>query len=109
MHQQLAADSFASTPAGYITGIVVPIIAAAVAWLVARLIGKVDRVQAAMVAQTQALAVLVEQVGPMKSALATNVSKVSALERATAVLEATLQRHEAWAQTEHERILRKLP
>lgn len=108
MHHSYLAESFATTPAGYITGIVVPAVVAGVAWLVVRLIGKVDRVEAAMVAQTQALAVLVEQVAPMKAVQADNVTKISALERATAVLESTLQRHEAWAQGEHERVLRKL-
>jgi len=111
----ISAVDFASTPAGYITGIGLPVASFAVGWVLKQLLAKfgsvdakLDEHAAAMAEQSRALAVLVTQVAPMQIDISESKSAIQTMRETTAVLKSRMDQHEAWAAKEHERILRQV-
>lgn len=99
-------DAASATPHTISSWVVIalPFVMGIVGWLVSRLIKSVDDLRASGVVNTQALAVLLTRVDPMSAALARNIDDTNDLKQETAILREVLNRHEAWATREHERI-----
>lgn len=126
----LASTGFASSPAGYVSGIVIPAVLGAFITMNERNRRRNDRrlehieataatnaetsaerdreLSVAMTTNTQALAIIVERIAPMQTAIAANTEKSLSLGESVAVLRSKMSDHEMWAQREHERVLRKI-
>lgn len=111
-----AAASFASSPAGYISGLGLPAALLVMGFFGRRAIARQDarfasleqfdrEMSAAMTTNTQALAIIVERIAPMQTAIASNSGSVVMLGESVAVLRSKMADHEKWAQTEHERLM----
>lgn len=106
----LAADqAFATTPAGYVSGIALPVLLLGLGWLLKRTFGRfetlLDEHSKALAASSTALAVLVQQFAPMQQKQVEHDGSIGSLQRATAVLESRVSEHSDWAAKEHERLL----
>lgn len=126
----LASAAFATTPAGYISGIVIPLILGAFIGMSERNRRRNDArlehiettaannaetsakrdqdLSAAMTTNTQALAIIVERIAPMLTAIAQNSASAITLGESVAVLKSKMADHEKWAATEHERVMSTL-
>lgn len=97
------AAEFASSPAGWLTGLGTPLIASLVAFQYKTNLNRAAKLDAAMAQQTQALAVLVaESTHTTQTAVEAN-KKADSLTIAMAVLQSQLSTHERW----HEKTERK--
>lgn len=116
----VAATSFAQSPAGWISGIVLPAALGVIVTMNERNRRRNDdrlehiestatsnaeksaerdqELSIAMTTNTQALAIIVERIAPMQTAISQNTSKAMDLDKAVAVLQHAMNSHEAWAQ-----------
>lgn len=105
------AESFASTPSGYIVGVGLPIIATIILTMLARqerrrsteqakVWEQLDALKTALTVNTQALAVLVQQATDDRP----SITRVPRLDTALTVLRDRMDRHEKWAEGEHTRL-----
>lgn len=110
------ADGFASTPAGYVSGLLLPAVLLVMAYFGKRAISRQDarfagleqfdrEMSQAMTTNTQALAIIVERIAPMQTAIAANTDRTLSLGESVAVLRSKMSDHELWAQREHERLI----
>lgn len=100
------ATQFASSPAGYITGVTGPALFLCAGYAWRRLSGRLDRQDIAMATNTQALAVLITQHETTTDTANKAESTATDLDRSVAVLQDRLDRHEKWSD-EQARIARE--
>lgn len=104
-----AAASFAQSPAGWISGLGLPSALLVMGFFGRRAIARQDarfaslerfdrEMSAAMTTNTQALAIIVERIAPMQTAISANTTKAMDLDKAVAVLQHAMSTHEEWAQ-----------
>lgn len=108
------ASEFASSPSGYIAGLGLPMLAAALGWVIKRQITNNIEVRAALSASAQALAVLVEKATNDRDDLHGVVVRVDTLtnrhnELATsvAVLADRVNQHRRSQQVDHDDAIRR--
>jgi len=100
------AAPFASSTAGYITGVVTPVATALLVVLISSMRSRFNKLEASLMeqnktlaSQSQGLAIVVSQMQPMEIRVTTLEQSNQEMGKATAVLQDALARHERW----HER------
>lgn len=94
-----AAFDFASSPAGWLTGLGTPLIAALVGFHYKTSQTRLNKLEAATAQQTQALAVLVAESSHISQTAGEAARQAASLTVSMAVLQSQLDNHERW----HER------
>lgn len=96
----MLAEPFATTPAGYITGIVVPALLTGIVFALGygfrRFSARMDRQDNALASTTLALAVLTAEVAPTREQTSRNTVSIGSLDRMVAVLDKSLEDHQRW-------------
>src|SRR6266496_949068 len=95
----MVADTFASSPAGYLTGIGTPIIALLIGAMWKAWSGRLAKQDAAMIETNKVLAVLLSEHDLLTSEVNGDTNRIRTLEQSTAVLASQMQMHERY----HER------
>lgn len=92
----LAAVDFASSPAGWLTGIGTPMVAALVGFQWKASQGRMAKLEEATAQQSQALAILVAESSHVSQTAGEAAKKADSLTIAMAVLQSQLANHERW-------------
>lgn len=89
-------ESFASTPAGVIVGVGVPLLAVAFGYTVRQILGRFQRIETALTEQSRALAVLVHDDSDDAAEQLRTRGRLHALENATTALKLRLDLHDEY-------------
>ena len=92
------ADVFATTPAGYLTGIGTPILAVLIGAMWTRTANRLASQDRAMIEQSKALAVIVAETTSIAATAAAAKDKADTLAITTAVLKESVDTHHRWAE-----------
>jgi|SRR5882762_2998950 len=102
--------SFATSTAGYITGIVTPVATALLVFIIGSMRSRFRKIEdtltrqnETLAAQTQGMAVMVSQMEPMDRRVSTLEESDRKMAAATAVLQDALTKHERWHERHDER------
>lgn len=98
------ADNFASSPAGFVTGLGVPIVAVMIGFMWKRASDRIGGIESTLVETTRTLTVLLDHDGISRGDLVDIDKRTDKLEEVTAILKDRLDRHETWADGENKRI-----
>lgn len=102
-----ATTDFPHTISGWIV-LILPFGIGAVGWLVVRVTKGFDELKASQVELLRTTAVLASEFHTVQVATGKNTDEITDLKTATAVLKEQNDRHETWAQREHERLMSHL-
>lgn len=91
--------TFATSTAGYLTGLGTPILAILIGAMWKAWSGRLARQDAALIEQNKVLAILLADHNHVVEEVRTNTAKVSELDKTTAILASKVADHERW----HER------
>lgn len=103
----LASSEVPQTVGGWAAVALLPGLAV-VGWFIRRLVSKADDVAKSQVEMMRAMAVLASEFHTVQVATGKNLEDINDLKTATAVLREQNDRHERWAQIEHERMMTHL-
>lgn len=99
-----AGGDFASSTAGYITGIGFPTLCAVIGGTIVRLGSRLTAQDKSLSALAQSVAILVSEMPKMNTQVSKNTDDIVGLREATAILMSAKADHDLWAAQEKQRI-----